>query len=181
MIQFYSENKKLLMQLVLLLLVGVVVSKELVLLNEEFLLILAFLTFLYLSVDIFSQLFADELDSRAKNIGSTFQEFLFYKQKVVIALREFYARIGRIEVALTQIEGNVLRALKKIESLFFINRNVENYLVEQHMRTLFYEQFKFFKHVYIHALKEFSLSINALGDSDEFTNNQINSLLENTY
>jgi len=159
--------------------VGVIISKELVLLNEEFLLIIAFLTFLYLTVDIFSQLFADELDSRAKNIASTFQEFLFYKQKVVIALREFYARIGRIETALTQIEGNVLRALKRIESLFFINQNVENYLVEQHMRTLFYEQFKFFKHVYIHALREFSSSVNALGDLDEFTNGQISLLADN--
>jgi len=75
-----------------LLLIILVLSKELLVLNEEILIVLAFSIFIYLVSTNAGSLITEELDNKSKSIQNKFEIYKNIQQKTLLYLFEFHTK-----------------------------------------------------------------------------------------
>lgn len=76
----------------ILLLIMVIISKEILVLNEEILIVLAFTIFIYLILNNASSMISEELDQKALSIQNKFEIYKNIQEKTIIHLSNYYKK-----------------------------------------------------------------------------------------
>lgn len=107
-------TKKLI--LICLFLLTVILSKEVLLIDEEFILIIAFSLFIFALYKVLNQVLADALDERIEQIRQIFVGIIQVKRANLIANREILLRISSTSDELLDFLAFIRATLFNIEA-----------------------------------------------------------------
>jgi len=155
MIQLFKKYENILIKIILFIVLGYIVSKEAILLNEEFLLIISFLIFVTATFNIFSSLISEELNSRSINILSIFREFYFYNITALKNVNLIYKRLSKISPKIVDIYANLMKGTKVTVIIKQLQRNrIRNKIINQMLYKLMLEEIKYVKNIYAISTNE---------------------------